>query len=153
RVSLDQGEPKGNRRRSDFATAVFPSLAHVTVWGWPRPVPPGKRVRIQHRRALPMTERERLIRVLKDAPRGHWSWLVPLVMAGLLASCGGLGPRTIPIDQVDYADAISDAGKRQVLLNVVKLHFGDFPAFVAVSQLVAGYQLSGNMTLAATLSN
>ena len=76
-----------------------------------------------------------------------------MAIAFLLGACGGLGPRTIPADQIDYSNAIGEASKQQVLLNVVKLRFSDLPSFVSVSQLVAGYQLSGNASLAAQLSN
>ena len=62
-------------------------------------------------------------------------------------------PRTIPADQIDYSNAIGEASKQQVLLNVVKLRFSDLPSFVAASQVVAGYQLSGNASLAAQVSN
>ncbi|MFO1039351.1 MAG: hypothetical protein U1E45_21105 [Geminicoccaceae bacterium] len=70
-----------------------------------------------------------------------------------LAGCTGIGPRSIRVDQIDYADAIGDAAKRQVLLNVVKLRYDDYPTFVSVSQLVAGYQMQGQATLAATLQD
>ena len=74
-------------------------------------------------------------------------------IAFLLGGCGGLGPRTIPADQIDYSNAIGEASKQQVLLNVVKLRFSDLPSFVAASQVVAGYHLSGNASLAAQISN
>ena len=79
--------------------------------------------------------------------------MAAVAIAFLLGGCGGLGPRTIPADQIDYSTAIGEASKQQVLLNVVKLRFSDLPSFVSVSQLVAGYQLSGNASLAAQLSN
>jgi hypothetical protein len=46
-----------------------------------------------------------------------------VAIAFLLGGCGGLGPRTIPADQIDYSNAIGEASKQQVLLNVVKLRF------------------------------
>ena len=76
-----------------------------------------------------------------------------MAIAFLLGACGGLGPRTIPADQIDYSNAIGEASKQQVLLNVVKLRFSDLPSFVSASQVVAGYQLSGNASLAAQVSN
>ena len=76
-----------------------------------------------------------------------------MAIAFLLGGCGGLGPRTIPADQIDYSNAIAEASKQQVLLNVVKLRFSDLPSFVSASQVVAGYQLSGNASLAAQVSN
>ena len=61
-----------------------------------------------------------------------------VAIAFLLGGCGGLGPRTIPADQIDYSNAIGEASKQQVLLNVVKLRFSDLPSFVSASQVVAG---------------
>lgn len=79
--------------------------------------------------------------------------LVGLALCLLLAACSGIGPRSIRSDQTDYSNAIGDAAKRQVLLNIVKIRYNDYPTFVTVSQLVAGYQLQGQATLAATLDN
>ena len=79
--------------------------------------------------------------------------LVWLALCLVLAACAGIGPRSSRSDQTDYANAIGDAAKRQVLLNIVKIRYNDYPTFVSVSQLVAGYQLQGQATLAATLDN
>jgi hypothetical protein len=64
-----------------------------------------------------------------------------------LSGCVSIGPATVRRDQVDYADAISEAAKRQLLLNLVKLRYGDAPNFVTVSQLVAGYSFEGRASL------
>ena len=76
-----------------------------------------------------------------------------LALCLALVACSGIGPRSIRSDQTDYANAIGDAAKRQVLLNIVKIRYNDYPTFVSVSQLVAGYQMQGQATLAATLDN
>jgi hypothetical protein len=65
-----------------------------------------------------------------------------------LSSCASIGPATVRRDQVDYADAVSEAAKRQLLLNLVKLRYGDTPNFVTLSQLVAGYSLEGRLSIA-----
>jgi hypothetical protein len=64
-----------------------------------------------------------------------------------LSSCASIGPATVRRDQVDYADAVSEAAKRQLLLNLVKLRYGDTPNFVTLSQLVSGYTLEGRLSL------
>jgi hypothetical protein len=46
-------------------------------------------------------------------------------------------------DQIDYARTLSEAGKRQALLNLVRMRYGEPPAFLSVSQVVAGYTLQG----------
>jgi hypothetical protein len=64
-----------------------------------------------------------------------------------LAGCTSLGPATIRSDRNDFAEAIADAAKREVLLNIVKLRYADTPGLVSVSQLVAGYSLNGSANL------
>jgi len=63
-----------------------------------------------------------------------------------LAGCSGFGPNTMRYQQSDYAAALADAGKRQVLLNIVKLRYGDVPSFVRVSQILAGYSVQGTFS-------
>jgi hypothetical protein len=48
--------------------------------------------------------------------------------------------------QADYAAAIADGGKRQTLLNIVRLRYGDVPAFLSVNQILAGYSLQGTFS-------
>jgi hypothetical protein len=64
-----------------------------------------------------------------------------------LAGCTSLGPATIRGDRNDFAEAITDAAKRETLLNIVKLRYADTPGLVSVSQLVAGYSLNASATL------
>jgi hypothetical protein len=72
--------------------------------------------------------------------------LLCLVLLGL-ASCASIGPATVRRDRLDYADALAEAAKREVLLNIVKLRYADVPSLVTVSQLVAGYTLEGRVDL------
>jgi hypothetical protein len=68
---------------------------------------------------------------------------------GLLGptGCTSLGPATIRRDRNDFAEAIADAAKREVLLNIVKLRYADTPGLVSVNQLVAGHSLNGSAAL------
>ena len=66
----------------------------------------------------------------------------------LIAGCTSIGPPTVRRDRLDYADAMADASKRETLLNIVKLRYGDTPSMVTVNQLVAGYTLEGRVTAA-----
>ena len=70
--------------------------------------------------------------------------LAGLLLVALAAQgCASIGPARLGRDQLDYARALSEASKRQTLLNLVRLRYGEPPAFLSVSQVVAGYILQG----------
>ena len=50
-----------------------------------------------------------------------------------LTGCGGIGPKTVSRDRFEYADAISEYWKRQMLLNMVKIRYSDTPVFLDVA--------------------
>ena len=84
--------------------------------------------------------------MLQPAGRGCRAVLW-LGLALAAAGCVPLGPSTLPSDQVDYADAISEASKRLTLTNIVKTRYGDAPSYLVASQVVAGYQLQANVSV------
>ena len=67
-----------------------------------------------------------------------------IVSAAVLfsAGCRPVGPGTVPRDRFDYAAAISDSVKSQMLLNMVKLRYGDAPVFVDVSSVISQYSVA-----------
>jgi hypothetical protein len=69
--------------------------------------------------------------------------LATVIWAGL-SGCASIGPRTVARDRFDYISAISDSWKAQMLLNVVKLRYGDAPVFLDVASVITqtGYQAS-----------
>jgi hypothetical protein len=79
-------------------------------------------------------------------PSGRRAAIPACLLAAGLAGCTGFGPDTMRYQQADYASALADAGKRQTLLNIVKLRYGDVPAFVTVNQILAGYSLQGTFS-------
>jgi hypothetical protein len=62
-----------------------------------------------------------------------------LLTPTLLCGCLSLGPRNLKADQVDYARALGDAKKREILALIVGLRYADAPAVLTVSQVIAGY--------------
>ncbi len=66
--------------------------------------------------------------------------VLALLSIGLLG-CAGIGPGRLGRDQLQYAQAILQAQKRQTLLNIVRLRYGEAPTFLSVNQVVSGYML------------
>jgi hypothetical protein len=78
---------------------------------------------------------ERRVRMTRLLRHG----LVGILALALGGSCVRIGPRTIPKDRFDYAAAINESWKSQILLNIVRLRYSDWPTFLEVNQIVAGY--------------
>jgi hypothetical protein len=57
----------------------------------------------------------------------------------LTAGCAGIGPGRLKADQVDYARALGDAKKREILSAIVGLRYADAPSFLTVSSIIAAY--------------
>jgi len=93
----------------------------------------------------------------RTAGAGIWATMMRTLLVTiscvLVAGCGTLGPASIPGDQVDYADAMSRGDARLTLLNIVKLRYQDVVTFVEANQVVAGYQLQGQINLSGQLSH
>jgi hypothetical protein len=53
--------------------------------------------------------------------------------------CSSIGPKRLKADQVDYARALGEAKKREILAALVGIRFADSPAFLSVSQIIAAY--------------
>jgi hypothetical protein len=71
-----------------------------------------------------------------------------LGMAAILmifAGCSGIGPGTVARDRFDYTSAISESWKRQMLLNIVKIRYGDAPIFLDVASIINQYQLTTDL--------
>lgn len=69
-----------------------------------------------------------------------------LLVTGLcLAGCQSIGPNTIKQDRMNYMVAVSDSLKTQMLLNLVKMRYGDMPIFMDVSSVINQYSLEGTV--------
>src|SRR5690349_22535542 len=67
-----------------------------------------------------------------------------LSVSFLAAGCAGIGPGRLKADQVDYARALGDAKKREILAAVVGLRYADAPSFLTVSQIIAAYNVDAS---------
>jgi len=67
-------------------------------------------------------------------------------------SCSSMGHKTIPRDQFDYNTAISNSWKEQMLLNMVRLRYGEAPMFLDVATIIAQYSLEGEVALTGGLN-
>ncbi len=80
---------------------------------------------------------------------------IGVLLSFLTAACSNIGPATVPRDRIEYVDAIGTSWEQQTLLNIVKLRYGHAPTFLAITQVVAGYQFqtTAGATLAASTFN
>jgi hypothetical protein len=70
--------------------------------------------------------------------------LLLLALVGL-AGCA-IGPGAVRRDRFDYAGAVAESWKSQMLLNLVKIRYGDTPVFLDVGQIVAGYTVQSSFS-------
>lgn len=79
----------------------------------------------------------------------RFSWVVSIVAVccTVLTGCSALGPTTVSRDRFDYTAAIADSWKRQMLLNIVKIRYGDAPIFLDVASVINQYEVQTNLSV------
>lgn len=70
-----------------------------------------------------------------------------LTLLVTLAGCAGIGPHTVARDRFDYTTAISDSWKSQMLVNMVKMRYGDSPTFLDVASVINQYSVESQLDL------
>jgi hypothetical protein len=63
-----------------------------------------------------------------------------------------IGPDTIERDRFDYSAAITTSWKEQMLLNLVKIRYGDTPVFLEVTSIINQYGLEGDVRVLGVLN-
>jgi hypothetical protein len=66
-------------------------------------------------------------------------------MLAFLTGCSHIGPTTINRDRADYTTSVSDSWKSQMLMNLVKIRYGDAPVFLDVASIINQYSLEGEL--------
>jgi hypothetical protein len=81
--------------------------------------------------------------------RGRHNAVTGLLVIGVvvLSACTSIGPQRLESDNTAYNDALGEAWKQQMLLNMVKLRYGDAPVFINVASLINQYSFEGQVSL------
>lgn len=69
------------------------------------------------------------------------STYIYLVFLFAFSACGHVGPSTIERDRLDYSSTIAESWKKVMLLNIIKLRYGDTPVFLEVGSIVNQYSM------------
>ena len=76
---------------------------------------------------------------------------VCLTLLLLFSGCAAIGPSTVEKDRFDYSSSIAESWKKMMLLNIIKLRYGDTPIFLEVSSIVNQYSMEAELTASAEL--
>jgi len=79
--------------------------------------------------------------------RFHVPFTVLVLFCLTVTGCGSLGPHSVARDRFDYSGALGDSLKEQMLVNTVKLRYGDTPVFLDVASVISQYSLESLVDL------
>src|SRR5438034_664341 len=71
-----------------------------------------------------------------------------LVLVTVTVGCT-IGPGLVVRDRFDYSAAVADSWKSQMLLNLVRIRYGDVGVFLDVGQIVSGYTVESTVSASA----
>lgn len=72
--------------------------------------------------------------------------LLRFVLIVAVTGCSSIGPGSMSRDRFDYSGTVAESWKTQMLLNLVKLRYGDTPVFLDVGQIVANYSFQRTLS-------
>lgn len=75
---------------------------------------------------------------------------VAAILAVSLVACATQGPQRLPRERFDYSEAISTSSKEQMLANIVRFRYLDFPVFMAVNSVITSYSYEGSVGVTGT---
>lgn len=64
-----------------------------------------------------------------------------LICVLVLSGCSSIGPRSVSTDSFDYTRELADSWKQRMLINMVRLRYGDTPIFLDVASVINQYSL------------
>ncbi|HZZ91568.1 MAG TPA: hypothetical protein VFE23_03345 [Usitatibacter sp.] len=70
-----------------------------------------------------------------------------LLGAAALAGCASIGPDALQQTRLQYNEAVKTTTEEQLLLNIVRLRYGDTPSSLAVSSIAAQFERTQNLQL------
>jgi hypothetical protein len=79
----------------------------------------------------------------------RWLGLLLIVLLVTVGCKSSIGAKTVTGDQFNYAEALRDAWKEQMLLNMVGLRYAEAPMFLKVTSVINQYSLEGSVSAAA----
>ena len=78
-------------------------------------------------------------------------WIISLLISLLVGGCASIGPSSIERDRFEYSTAIGESWKEMMLLNIIKIRYGDTPIFLEVGSVVNQYILEQELQAIAGL--
>ena len=64
-----------------------------------------------------------------------------LICSVILSGCSSIGSRSISTDSFDYTRELADSWKQRMLINMVRLRYGDAPIFLDVASVINQYSV------------
>ena len=74
-----------------------------------------------------------------------------MALVAVLSGCVAVAPQNITRDRMEYGQVLAESWKRQTLLNVVRLRYGDAPIFLEVGSIINSYSVAGKASASAEL--